>query len=378
MLQGETLRIEVTILPPEAAAFGRVVTMNAEPGRLDGQHSLEVTSPDGGPVVIELSAGMDVRDGRMLLIDSDAPAMGGDLRYLVEAGPTAMIDVGGTPYEVADGLTLEAPLSPSPELTGRSAALLMANDESGFGLGPLVVAGDPFELFDGSSGALSPVALSGTLPGPGRIAQAQRIVGDGYDEQIFVCIAGATGGLYSISPESAVSLVRPGGCNGVVRYGSFVYIHTLDEGVLKVPPDGATEAMLTEADGLPAPDEGFFLGVCPSRFLPAKLVLFSGGTDGIGTDGFTLALEPWDEPLPWARDLAEPVSATFDGGLPFGTVMLVALLGGGELVALRDDGTAQRVVGGLAQPTSVAADGDGGVWIVDQGADRILRLSRIE
>ncbi len=64
--------------------------------------------------------------------------------------------------------------------------------------------------------------------------------------------------------------------------------------------------------------------------------------------------------------------------MPFGTVMLVALLGGGELVALRDDATQQRVVGGLTNPTSVAADGDGNVWILDQGDGRVLRLSRVE
>ncbi len=231
MLQGETLRIEVTIEPPEAAIFGRVLTISAEPGRLNGQHELEVTAPDGEPVVIELSAGMDVRDGRMLILDSDAPAMGGDLRYLVEAGPTALVDVDGVQYEVADGLSLDAPLPGDVGLMGRSATLLMAHSDSGFGPGPLVVAGDPFELLDGSSGSLVPVPLSGTLPGDGRLAQAQLVSGDGYDEQIYACVAGAGGGLYSILPGGAISLVRAGACNGVVRYGSYVYIHAQDVGI---------------------------------------------------------------------------------------------------------------------------------------------------
>jgi hypothetical protein len=380
MLQGETLRIEVTISPPEAAIFGRTVTMSAQPGRLDGQHELAVGSADGGPVVIELSAGMAVRDGRMLLLDSDAPAMGGDLRYLVEAGPMVTIDVDGIDYEVADDLTVEAPLGPADPLVDRSATLLMTEADSGFGAGPLLVANDPYELFDGSSGALTAISTSGDVPPSGRIAQAQVVYdGSAYGEQIFACFAGATGGLYSILASGATSLVRPGGCNGVIAYGDYVYFHVTDEGLLKLLPDGSTEVMVPAAEaGLPNPPEGFFLGICPSYFLPAKLVLFSAGTDGVGTDGFTMAFEPWEEPVPWAQNLSEPVSATFDGDLPFGTVMLVALFGSGELIALRDDATQQLVVGGLSQPTSVTADGDGGIWIVDQGEGRILRLSRID
>jgi len=380
MLQGETVRIEVTILPPEAAMFGRPVTLSAAPGRLNGMRPLDdISAPDdGGPFIVELSAGMDVQDGRMLILETDAPVTSGDLRYLVESGPMTMIDVGPNTYAVADGLMLEDPLPPTPELTGRSAALLMPAADSGFGGGPLVVAGDPFEMFDGSTGSLVPLSTSGAVPTSGRIAQAQLVYEGGeYGEALFVCIAGATGGLYSITAAAEITLVRAGGCNGVIRYGDFVYLHTL-EGILMLEPTGETTAMITAADGLPSPDEGFFLGICPSQFLGVKMVLFSAGGAGIGTDGFTMAFEPWDEPRPWAMGLQEPVSAAYDGDLPFGTVMLVALFGGGELVALRDDGSRQVVVGGLEQPTSVATDADGGVWILDQAADRLLRLRRVE
>jgi len=378
MLQGESVRIEVMIFPREAAAFGRTITLSAAPGRLNGKRSIEVHGhEDGTPEELTLTAGMDVRDGRILVMQSDVPVMEGDLRYLVEAAPTVTVNIGPETYTVTDGLTLEAPLPASPELMGRTAALLMSSDESTFGPGPLVVAGDPFEVFDGSTGAIVPISTTGTLPTTGRIAQVALTPADSeYGEQIFVCVAGATGGLYSVASGGAVALRDAGGCNGVILYYDHIYFHTADQEMVKLHGDGATEVVMDDETGLPAPADGFFLGLCPTELFDVKMVLFSAGGAGVGNDGFAMAFEPWNTPRTWAAALAEPVAATYDGDLPFGTVMLVALYGSGELVALRDDGTTELVVGGLAQPTSVAAGPDGTVWLLDQGTDRLLRLRR--
>lgn len=380
MLQGDSVRISVTILPREAAAFGRTVTLSATPGRLNGGRSREIQAgPDGESIELTLTAGMDVRDGRILVVQSDAPETIGDLRYLVEAAPTGTVDLGGRTYVVPDGLVLEAPVAPAPALMGRTAAMLVGSSDSEFGPGPIVLAGDPFELFDGSTGTLVPVPTSGVVPASGRFAQASLTSADTeYGEQIFLCVGGDSGGLYSISTVGLVELLYPGDCAGVIRYYTYVYFHTVDEGILRLLSDGTTEVIMTADDGLPTPAEGFFLGICPSELFDVKMVLFSAGSDGVGNDGFSMAFEPWNTPQPWAEALAEPVAATYDGGLPFGTVMLVALYGAGELVALRDDASSEVVVGGLARPTSVAAGPDGTVWILDQGVDRLLRLRRAE
>lgn len=297
----------------------------------------------------------------------------------------------GVSYTVAGGYTLDEPVAwdeATLNLTGVAASILFPRSESAFTDGPYVVekGGAVRVAVDGALQTFI-AAPSGDVPDEAlEIAQAAFTVPSSeYGDTLLLCVRGPGGGVYSVTPDGIYTMVRAGGCNGLhvddplwiigSDYRGPVSIHTADNQLLGLAPDWTETLYMTAAEGLTPADEGHRLFVCPSYILGAKLVLVSSGSNGIGTDGFAVAVEPWDPPIPWLSDLPEPTDAVYPFSFLYGSALILTLGKTGEVRLFRDDGTSLLLVGGLDTPQSLVVGPDGNdLWILERGRGRILRL----
>jgi len=399
IVYGDSVRFRVGVLPAAAAQPGTTIKLSVAYGGLSAgdsmSHGLEVEADEQGDFPeIRFHALLDVPPGRVVSIDSDAERTTGDTEVLVEEVPDGTVDIRGVTYTVPSGYTLDEPLGWDPldvEITDRGAQLLFIREESVFADGPYVVA-EGGDVYAARGPTLLPFAstagsVAGTAPAAtDRIVQtAFTAPGSEYTEALLLCVRGASGGLYALSAGGEFSLVRSGGCNGVLvddplsvassDWRGPVYVHTEANELVALAPDGSDQMLMSGSDGLRVAQEGLRLFVCPSYLLPAKLVMVSSGSAGIGADGFAMAVEPWDAPIGWLEGLAEPTAAAYAFSFAFGAALVVALGGTGEVRLYRDDGSSALLAGGLSMPDSVAVDPNGeDLWIVESGRGRILRL----
>lgn len=359
-----------------------------------GESLLISMAPDGTVAPVRLHVPIDATPGEVIHLSSDAPAMAGDVEYIIKDPRLHGVMADEHPYELAKGFVIEhVPLDPAApdKIAARGGRLAFPPPGSAFGSEPyLALSGTPPEILRLDGESLISFAVSPGLPDEGIAQIAFADPAGPHGDALFVCSASidAGDGIFTVSPEPEWKPWREfNNCNGLVIDHDLVsgdpgvpapvYVNVDSTTVERIHSNAVTVETLTT--DLPFGSAGFalFLNREPP-FAPGLYLVFPG-TTAPGEDGRLMYLDGAVAETPEFKLLADalpgPEAAVFGAGTQFGGLLYLFMGVKGEIHAHRADGSSFVFMSGILGPVDLAIDPrDRSLWILESGQSHLLRV----